>query len=105
VSVEYFENIFDAIQHALDTLGINTTESNAFLTRCGRKPVPFFINAPLKTTAKKAGLMKLKRRYGMENEYLIDIMNAIEKRAKDQALYAVVTREEESGSCLVSKLW
>ena len=31
----------------------------------------------------------------MENEYIIDIMNAIEKRAKDQALYAVVTREEE----------
>jgi len=33
VSVEYFENIFDAIQHALDTLGINTTESNAFFDK------------------------------------------------------------------------
>lgn len=31
----------------------------------------------------------------MENEYLIDIMNAIEKRAKAEAAYAVATREEE----------
>lgn len=33
VSVEYFENILDAIHHALDTLGINTTESNAFFDK------------------------------------------------------------------------
>ncbi len=31
----------------------------------------------------------------MENEYIIDIINAIEKRAKDQADYAVAIREDE----------
>jgi hypothetical protein len=31
----------------------------------------------------------------MENAYLIDIINAIEKRAKDQADYAVHQREDE----------